>query len=188
MAVLVEQARAVEIQAVAFLAGFDTLDAPLPQRPEAALVPARRVEHREEARQGALARYPLDAGDGGHHRIAPQIGHMGEFFRTAEQSLNEGHRLVDGLDGVVALRQAVRQQLPESADKAAGMQEPPEHRAARVRAEFPVGKADGDGLAAILDHHCFVHRWVNRRVTWLFVFFHTHIVPSPAVDRQFSFA
>ena len=90
---------------------------------------------------------------------------MGEFFRAAKQPLHESHGLVDGLDGVVALREAVRQKVPEFADKSARMQEPPEHRAACVRAELLVGKADGDGLAAILDHHSFVHRWVNRRVT-----------------------
>ncbi len=38
VSVLMEQARAVEIQAVALLAGLDPLDAPLPERAEAALV------------------------------------------------------------------------------------------------------------------------------------------------------
>ena len=109
---------------------------------------------------------------------------MGEFFRAAEQALDEGHGLVDGLDGVVALREAVRQQFPELADETARMQEPPEHRAAGMRAEFLVGEADGDGLVAVFQYHGPVHRRVNRLVTWRFLFFHTESLPDSAVDRQ----
>jgi hypothetical protein len=51
-------------------------------------------------------------------------------------------------------------------------------------AELLAGKANGDGLAAIFEHHTFLHRWVNRRVTWRVLFFHTHNLPSNSLENR----
>ena len=68
------------------------------------------------------------------------------------------------------------------------MLELPEYRAACVWTELLVGKADGGGLAAAFQYPILLYRWVKRRVTWPFVFFDTHNLPSPAMERQFSIA
>lgn len=90
-------------------------------------------------------------------------------FRAAEQALDEAQRLVQRRDVVVAGGLRVRQHGLEFFDEPAGAQEAPKSGATRVRAEFGVSEAHGDGLGSIVEHHGGVHLRVKSLVTWLWV-------------------
>ena len=63
---------------------------------------------------------------------------MGEFFRAAKQPLHESHGLVDGLDGVVALREAVRQKVAHFFERLGAVEATDVWRAVLAQVERPL--------------------------------------------------
>lgn len=144
VAVLVQQPRGVQIERVALPPGRQPFQRPPPQRTETPQVRSRRTEAREEAREGGLTRHPADAEQLRHQGIPPEIGHVRELARLAQQTMHESQRLLPRRERVVRLRQAVRQGRRQPLAPPGAVQPGPERRRARVRTELLPGELHGD--------------------------------------------
>jgi hypothetical protein len=181
VAVLVEQARRVQVHRVALGFAGQSVQRPREERPEAREILPRAGEALEETRERRLARHPLDPQQGRHHRIAPQVGHVGEFLRPTEQALDETEHLGQRAQCVVGGRLRMRQAPGDHFAPATLLQERPKRRSARVRAELLVGELDLDRLAGALELDLFGHLLVNRVFALRLIRFHSPSVSSRSV-------
>ena len=104
---------------------------------------------------------------------------MGEFLRAEQQALDETEHLGVRAERVVGDRFRVRQAARDPLAPAAKVQERPERRRARVRAQLLVGELDLDGLARALESDRAAHRRVNRADARGLLCFHPPPVSSP---------
>ena len=134
----------------------------MPERPEAPQVVARRSKLLKEPRQRRLAGHPRNAQQFRHQRIAPQIGDVRQLAGVAEQTVQAGQRLFDGEQTIIGSWQPVRQGGGQLGHEPGRLQPAPEHRAARVRRQPLLRKADGDCFAVGFELKCPGHRLVIR--------------------------
>ena len=151
------------------------------ERTEAREILPRAGEALEETGEGRLAGHALDPEQRGHHRIAPQVGQVGEFLRAAEQALHKAEHFGERAQGVVRDRRRVRQATCDQFAPTAFVQERPERRRPRMRTELLVGELDLDGLARALELDLFGHRLVNRALALRLIRFHSPSISSHSV-------
>jgi len=169
----VQEARRIQIQRVALLPAGQPVQTPLPERPEAAQVVARRSEPLEKTRQHRLAGHTFDPEQFGRQRIAPQIRDVGELARVTQQTVHEGQRLFDRQELVVGSWQGLRQGRSQTLTPVQRAQPAPEQGAARVRGKLLLREADGDCFAIGFELQCPSHRLVIRACARRLRCFHT---------------
>src|ERR1035437_10275804 len=162
MTVLVEQARRVQVERVAFAFAGQFFHRPAEEWAKAREVFAGAGEALKETRERRLAGHAFDAEQLRHHRIAPQVGDVRELLGPTEQALHKAEHFGQRRERVVRGRLGVRQALRHQLAPAALVQERPKRRCPGVRAGLLGGAIDLGGLAGALELDLFGHSLVQR--------------------------
>ena len=106
---------------------------------------------------------------------------MSQLLRAAEQALHKAEHFRDRAQRVARDRRGVRQTTCDQFAPTGFVQERPERRRPRVRAELLVGELDFDRLAPAFELDLLGHRLVNRALALRLIRFHSPSISSHSV-------